>query len=295
MTSRLSRILLLALLAALLAPAGFAQRGEGPLDSTPPQGITVDEIIRRFAAKEKEFKTAREQYTYTQDVTVQTLEGDTVDGEFRQRVDITYDDRGRRIENVTFAPQPSLQRISMSPEDFQDIEHLMPFVLTSEEIPDYHITYAGQQQEDELGTYVFDISPKAIEKGRRYFEGRIWVDNQDFQIVKTYGKSVPDIRSKNNENLFPKFVTYRQSVDDHYWFPAYTRADDVLHFSNGDVHIRETVRYENYKRFGSKSRIIYQGQEVPKGPGTGTTPQGQPGQQPGGTQPPPSPAPPPKR
>ena len=293
MTPRLSRILLFALLAALVLPAAFAQRGEGPLDPAQPQGITPDEIIRRFAAKEKEFKEAREQYTYTQNVTVQTLEGDTVDGEFHQVVDITYDDKGRRIENVTFAPQPSLTRISMSPEDFQDIEHLMPFVLTTEEIPDYNIRYVGQQQEDELGTYVFDISPKSMQKGRRYFEGRIWVDNQDFQIVKTYGKSVPDLnKGKNNENLFPKFVTYRTSVDEHYWFPAYTRADDVLHFSNQDVHIRETVRYENYKRFGSKSRIIYQGQEVPKGPGTGTTPQGQ---QPGGTQQPPPTPPPPKR
>jgi len=279
MRPRLSRILLSLVVLALCAPA-FAQRGEGPLDSAQPKNITPDEIIRRFAAKEKEFKEARENYTYTQSVTVQTLEGDTVDGEFHQVVDITYDDKGRRVENVTFAPQPTLQRIAMSPEDFQDIERLMPFVLTTEEIPDYNITYAGQQQEDELGTYVFDISPKQMEKNRRYFQGRIWVDNQDFQIVKTYGKSVPDIH-KGNENLFPKFETYREEVDGHYWFPTYTMADDVLHFKDQDVHIRETVRYENYKRFGSKTRIIYEGKEVPKAPGTGTQPQGQ--------QPPPTP------
>jgi hypothetical protein len=272
MTPRLSRILLPLLLAALFAPAGFAQRGEGPLDPAQPQGITPDEIIRRFAAKEKEFKAAREDYTYTQSVTVQTLDGDTVSGEFHQVVDITYDDKHRRLENVTFAPQSTLDQggISMSPEDFQDIEHLMPFVLTSEEIPDYNIAYAGQQKEDELDTYVFDVAPKSLQKGRRYFEGRIWVDNQDFQIVKTYGKSVPDIR-KGQENLFPRFVTYREEVDGHYWFPTYTKADDVLHFKTNDVRIREIIRYDNYKRFGSKSRITYQGQEVQKAP-PGTAP-----------------------
>ena len=288
MKSRLLHILLPVVLLALCAPA-WAQRGEGPLDPAQPTGITPDEIIRRFAAKEKEFKEARDDYTYSQKVRVQILDGDTVAGEYQQWSDIVFDAKGRRVENVTFAPQSTLDQtgISMSMEDYQDIEHLMPFVLTSEEIPDYNITYAGQQQEDELGTYVFDISPKQMEKNRRYFQGRIWVDNQDFQIVKTYGKSVPDIH-KGNENLFPKFETYREEVDGHYWFPTYTMADDVLHFKDQDVHIRETVRYENYKRFGSKTRIIYEGKEVPKAPGAGTQPQGQ---QP----PPPTPPPPPKR
>ena len=109
-------------------------------------------------------------------------------------------------------------------------------------------------------------------------EGEVWVDDHDLQIVKTYGKSVPDIRKKNQENLFPKFTTWRQQIDNVYWFPVYTRADDVLHFSMGDVHIREIVKYEDYKRFGSKVKITYQGQELPG--------QSQPGSQQGQQQPP---------
>jgi hypothetical protein len=53
-----------------------AQRGESELDSSPPKGITEQEIIQRFAAKEKEFKIAREQYAYRQSLTVQTLDGE---------------------------------------------------------------------------------------------------------------------------------------------------------------------------------------------------------------------------
>lgn len=254
---------LLLLAAACLLPAA-ARAQEGPLDLSPPKGIATDEIIRRFAAKEKEFKTARDAYTYRQSYTVQTLEGGTVDGEFQQVIDILFDDKGRRVENVVFAPQNTLSRISMSREDFDDLEKRLPFVLTSDEIGDYNIAYAGQQQEDELHTYVFDISPKAMEKNRRYFEGRIWVDDRDFQIVKTYGKNVPDIR-KGQENLFPRFTTYREQIDGRYWFPTYTRADDTLHFKNQDVDIRMVVRYQNYKRFGAKTRITYQGQELPQG------------------------------
>jgi hypothetical protein len=244
-------------------------RGEGELREVQPTGITPDEIIRRFAAKETEFKLGREKYAYTQEVKVQTLEGNTVDGEYRQTVDITYDDRGRRVETVKHAPQPTLKRISMSREDFQDIQSVMPFVLTTEEIPLYNIRYVGQQRQDELSTYVFDISPRQIEKGRRYFEGRIWVDDQDLQIVKTHGKSVPDIREKNSENLFPKFTTWREQVNG-YWFPTYTRADDVLRFSSGDVRIRIIIKYSNYKYFGSDHRIT-KVEEVP----TTTTPKPQ--------------------
>ena len=249
----------------LLLAAGLLAQ-EGPLDPSPPKGITPDQIIQKFAAREREFKVARDAYTYRQTYTVQTLDGDTVDGEFQQVMDILFDVNGRRVENVVFAPQPTLNRIRMSPEDLADLEHRLPFVLTSDEIGDYNISYLGQQQEDELHTYVFDISPRSIEKGRRYFEGRIWVDDQDFQIVKTSGKNVPDYRKKSEENLFPAFTTYREQIDGRYWFPTYTKADDILHFGpqfGGDVHIRIIVKYSDYKRFGAKTRITYQGQELP--------------------------------
>jgi len=243
-----------------------ARAQEGPLENTQPAGTTPEEIIKRFAAKETEFAKARDQYTYRQDVRVQTLDGNTVDGEYHEVFDVIFDDKGHRIENVVFAPQSSLTKIFMSQEDFQDIRHRLPFVLTEEDLPEYNILYVGQQKEDELECYVFDIAPKKIEGKKRYFQGRVWVDNHDFQIVKTYGKTVPDIRQKHGdqENLFPKFTTWRQQIDGQYWFPVYTKADDELHFKMEDVHIKEIVKYEDYKRFGSNVKILYEGKEIPK-------------------------------
>ncbi len=240
--------------------------GASPLNSAPPSGITPEEIIQKFAAKEAIFKEARNNYTYTQDITVQTLEGNTVDGEFRRVEDITYDDKGNRIEYVTFAPQPSLTRIIMTKEDEDDFRNRLPFVLTTQDLPQYNVLYAGQQHVDEIDTFVFDLAPKQIEKGKRYFQGRIWVDNHDFQIVKTCGRNVPDTHAKKRneqENLTPKFVTYREQIDGQYWFPTYTRADDMLHFSNGDIHVREIIKYTRYKRFGSKTKITYEGATQP--------------------------------
>jgi hypothetical protein len=91
-------------------------------------------------------------------------------------------------------------------------------------------------------------------KGERYFEGEIWVDDRDFQIVKTNGKGVGLI---GKEHQFPKFETYRQQVDGKYWFPTYTHADDTLHFKDMDQRIRMTVKYEGYKRYEGRSTIKF--------------------------------------
>jgi hypothetical protein len=267
-------ILLLAVLAGWLSPNCFAD--EGTLDSAPPKGVTSEQIIQHFAAKEKEFKAARELYTFRQEVRVQTLDTNTVLGEYHEVFDVSFDNQGKHLENVVFAPQSTLDQdpngIQMSPEDLDDIRHRLPFVLTTDEIAEYDILYVGQQQEDELHCYVFDIAPKKIEGKKRYFQGRIWVDDRDFQIVKTFGKTVPDIRKKNNENLFPKFTTWREQVDGNYWFPVFTKADDILHFKLNDVHIREIIKYSDYQRFGSKSKITYEGREVQKDIPKGQTP-----------------------
>jgi len=244
-------------------------QGEGQLNPAKPAGIAIEEIIQRFAAKEKDFKLAREHYTFRQSVKVQAMDGDTVKGEYNETFDVLADDKGRRIENVVFAPQSSLDNggLNMTREDLDDLRHRLPFVLTSDEVGQYDVLYVGQQQQDELHTFVFDIAPKQIEKGKRYFQGRLWVDDQDFQIVKTNGKTVPDIRKKKGEeNLFPSFTTWREQIDGKYWFPTYTLADDTLHFSGGDIRIREILHYEDYKRFGSSSKIIYDGKELENAP-----------------------------
>ena len=265
----LSLAFFVCLLAALTALPALAQ--EGQLENTPPSGTTPEEIIKHFAAKEKEFKEARDQYTYRQDVKVETLDGETITGMYHEVFDVTYDDKGKHLENVVFAPQSTLREggLEMDSGDFEDLRHRLPFVLTSDDVNEYNILYVGQQTEDELHCYVFDLAPKAFVGKKRYFQGRIWVDDHDFQIVKTYGKGVPEILDKKGkgkeEHLYPKFTTWRQQIDGQYWFPVFTRADDELHFRQGDIHIREIVKYEDYKRFGSNVKILYNGKELPPG------------------------------
>jgi len=240
-------------------PAGF-----GPLDPTPPKGITPQEIIAKMGARETVFDQARRNYIFRRSVKVDTIDDDTnkPDGEYYEVTDILFDSKGGRDEHVVFAPQSTLERVSMTPSDFQDIQRRLPFVLTAEELPEYDISYVGKQHIDEIDTYVFDAKPKVLEKGKRYFQGRVWVDQQDFQIVLINGRSVPDDLRKGHQNLSPPYTTYYQQVDGKYWFPVYTKAEGTLHFDSGDVHMRTIVKYTDYKQFRATSRIIYNGQDI---------------------------------
>jgi hypothetical protein len=229
--------------------------------STEPPSVPVEQIVQHFAEREAEFKRERDNYTYTQTFVVQTIDaGGQPDGEYRMTSDIVFSTTGKRYDKVTYAPPSTLQRVSLSEQDFADLQNVQPFVLTTNELPKYEITYVGRQRVDELSTYVFEVKPKKIEKNQRYFQGRIWVDDKDLEIVKTYGKAVPDILKRNEENFFPRFETYRENIEGHYWFPTYTHADDVLHFSSGNIRIRMTVRYKDYKRFRVTSRILLPGE-----------------------------------
>lgn len=261
-----------ALVLSLASLLLFAQEGFGPIDHKPlPADKTAEQIIKRMGEREAEFAAARNDYIYKQTVVVQTISDDNgkPDGEYRQESNITFGRDGKRAENVTFAPQNTLERVMMSPSDFRDIEQRLPFILTTEQLPQYDITYLGQQKVDELDTFVFDVKPKVLEKGKRYFQGKIWVDQQDLQIVVVSGLNVPQDTRRGHEDLSPPFTTYYQQIDGKYWFPTYTKAEGNLHFAaqNGalsqDVHLKTIVRYTEYKRFRAKVTIQYNGQDLP--------------------------------
>jgi hypothetical protein len=249
-----------AVILAILLPAGLwgqtdCEAGNGPLDSAPPKTLSVQDVLQKLGAAEAAAKQARLHYTYKQDALMQTLVDKGVTGEFHEVTNVSYDEKGKRKEEVTFAAQSTLRGLQLTQEDMEDIRVFMPLMLTSEDLQQYKLTYGGQQHVDDLDTYEFHVEPKKRdEKGKRYFEGRIWVDAQDFQIVKVCGKSGPEkvvkVKRREQRDLHLTFVTYRQLVEGRYWFPAYTRSEDTLQFKTGPVRVKEIIKYSDYKRAG---------------------------------------------
>ena len=227
--------------------------GNGPLDSVLPSNTTAAEIIQAFAAKEQIFEAARDRYAYTEQVTVQSVDShDRVDGKFRQISEATINSHGKRVEKTTFAPPSTLRRLAMTQEDIEDIRERLPVALTPKALSLLSVSYLGKQQADAIDTYVFDASPRDPKKQTKLFRGRIWVDDQSLTIVKTCGWPREDEytygpRGYPRPNLVPVFLTSREQVDQLYWFPASSRADGILQFPRGPVHIRAVVTYSNYR------------------------------------------------
>lgn len=235
-------------------PVFSASQGESEGELTP------EEIIKIFTEKESEFYEAWMGYTYVQTAVVRVLSVNNapVNNEALMLVfEVVFNDDGTR-EVRLMERKGRLRSVDYTPEDEDVITNLNPFALTSKELPLYRLDYQGEERVDELDCYVFNVKPRSLENDHFYFEGTIWVDNMDFQVVRTFGKVVK--KNLRDDEKYPKFETLRQIIDGKYWFPVWTYADETLRFPDRRVRIEETITYEGYKEFGSKATIRYEGQ-----------------------------------
>ncbi len=247
------------LLAAILARAA-AWAVQGLPDPSPEE---IERIIQKVAEKETEFARARENYTYRQRYRFEELGPDRRPvGKLEMEADIVFDRGGKRIERVTYAPMNTLRNIIFTPEDEQDMRNVQPFVFTVKELPNYRVRYLGREKIDEIGCYVFAVKPRTMVEGQRYFSGIVWVDDQELQIVKTYGRGVGTGKRVAGQK-FPKFETWREQIDGKFWFPTYTVSNDVLNFESGAIPIKLVITYRDYKQFRAETVITYEGVDDP--------------------------------
>src|SRR5215207_10531368 len=211
---------------------------DGPMNS-----VESDRIIKAFTTKETEFRRALNSYSFKRDALIQSIGmGGQVIGEYHRVSTFTFDDQGNRYEKISFFPMSTMPEVTA--EDIEDLGGIKPFALEPSKLDKYNIRYVGKEKIDELNLYIFDVTPKVMPDPKkikeRLFSGRVWVDDQDMQIVKTKGKGVPETK----KNKFPTVETYREHIDGRYWFPTYSYADEELIFDNGtSLHIRMKVRY----------------------------------------------------
>jgi TonB family protein len=188
--------------------------------------------------------------------------GGQVTGEYHRVSDFTFDDKGNRFEKINYFPMSSMPAGTVTQEDLEDLGGVNAFALEASKINEYNFKYVGKEKIDELDLYVFDVAPKVVSKNTfpRYFVGRIWVDDQDLQIVKSKGKGTPETK----QNKFPIVETYREQIDGKYWFPTYSYADDDLIFADGqDLRIRMRIKYSDYRVGRGKVTITEIGDTPP--------------------------------
>jgi hypothetical protein len=85
----------------------------------------------------------------------------------------------------------------------------------------YEFHYARREFLGDVRTIVFDVTPKkGAGKGR--FQGRVWVEDQDYNIVRLNGTYVP--RPRNAQ--FFHMDSWRLNLVPGYWVPAYIYSEE---------------------------------------------------------------------
>lgn len=213
-----------------------------------PPPIPVEQIIERFLQKEAEMKQAHERFNYRMIVRVQEFdESGSAAGEWRVTSDIVFQPDGTRVGRVIDQPASTLKRSDFALEDLQKMASLPQFILTPDARDRYDITYQGIQPLDELKAYIFQVKPRRLERKLALFEGLVWVEDRDFAIVKAFGRMVREVEDDSPSLPFQYYETYRENVEDGYWFPTYTRSDDTLKSELGDTKLRLTIRSSDFR------------------------------------------------
>lgn len=216
----------------------------------------IDRIIKTFTGKEQQFRQALTQYSFKRKAEIQTFgDGGQVTGEYIRESQYMFGDDGTRYEKVLFMPVPTFSGVTA--EDLDDLGGINPFALEPSKLNLYNFAFVGKERIDELDLYVFDVEPKIKPDPKRskdrFFSGRVWVDAQDLQIVKTKGKGLPETK----DNKFPVVETWRENIDGKYWFPTYSYANDELYFESGNtLKIKVRVRYTDFKEAKATVRIL---------------------------------------
>jgi hypothetical protein len=234
----------LILASVLAATFSSAQQPDGPPAN----------LAKLVAHRETETQAERNEYTYRQTVTIQELDDHgTARGEYKEVRDIIFSPTHERTEQMIGKPRESLKSLKLTPEDFHDIRDIQPLVLTEELLWNYETKSRGDENVDDVDCWVLQVRPRQILEGQRFFDGMIWVDKKEYNIVRLQGQAVPQMRSMKEENLFPRFTTIRKPVDGKHWFAMFTYADDTLAFRTGPIRERLSIAYTDYKRFSATS------------------------------------------
>jgi hypothetical protein len=243
--------------------------GTLPLSTASQQPATLDQVADKIVAQEQVEMQMLRQYsplveTYIQNLRPDKRLGSVPEGDkyFLGRADLsngvdlepmTRDKGSKRkifgglggLFSTEFLPQGFLQMIFVDMNGF-DRQH-------------YTFEYVRREFLGEVRCLVFDVDPvKKNDKGR--FVGRIWVEDQDFHIVRFNGAYGGSSLISNYFN----FDSWRTYAGKNQWLPAF------IYSQQGDLQDEQTKRLA-YKPFRAQTRLwgydlgrVWQEQELNK-------------------------------
>ncbi|HKC00318.1 MAG TPA: M48 family metalloprotease [Terriglobales bacterium] len=217
------------------APSDQAQSAQAPSSLAPP--TTMDQVVDRVIAREKDlikFLTPRTPIveTYLQNLTQDPQLGPIPqdDHYFLGRMDLSdsidrsdyLQEKGkgegegmekRLLGGITKRFKFQYQPLGFSWMIFADRNDF--------DRQHYNFHYARREFLGDVRCLVFDLTPKK-DAGRGRFLGRIWVEDQDFSIVRLNGTYA---RAPRN-NYYYHMDSWRLNLTPGYWVPAYIYSEE---------------------------------------------------------------------
>jgi hypothetical protein len=229
-----------------------------PVRAADQPNTALDQIVSKIISQEQAEMTSLRQYTPLVETYIQNLRGDkdlgTVpagDRYFLSRavldkgVDIeplTLGDESRGVKKKIFGGIGDILSLTMQyePRGFLQMIYIDNNGFDREH---YKFDYIRREFIGEVRCLVFDVTPTA-KAGKGRFLGRIWVEDQDFHIVRFNGAYDGSSRSK----YYFHFDSWRVNTGAGQWLPAfiYSEESDLSYGVAKQLSFRAQTRLWGY-------------------------------------------------
>ena len=212
------------------ATAGTAP---APTPSALPQPTTMDQVVDRFIEREHGLMKALATRTPVVETYLQNLTADpqlgpvpSEDHYFLGRLDMgeTVDrkdylkDQDKGMQTRLMGGFNKLFKVEYQPIGFSWMVYAD---RTDFDRSHYEFHYIRREFLGDVRCLVFDVTPKKG-SGRGRFLGRVWVEDQDFNIVRLNGTYYPAPRN----SYFFHMDSWRLNLIPGYWVPAYIYSEE---------------------------------------------------------------------
>ena len=206
--------------------------GAIPLGAAPQQQPTLNEVVDKIVAQEQAEVRSLRQYSPIVETYIQTLRSDKDLGavpkgdkyflgraELANGVELEPLVRGTRTKHTVFGSFGNLFSMEFLPRGFLQMIYLD---TNSFDRQHYKFNYVGREFLGEVRCLVFDLDPLSKdERGR--FVGRIWVEDQDYHIVRFNG----GYSGRSKTNYYFNFDSWRTNAGKNEWLPAYIYSEEA--------------------------------------------------------------------
>jgi len=245
------RVLKIAVTVLMLAVAGLAQ-------TAPEQNLKLDQVIDRVAQQEAAFMESLRDYRPLVETYIQEMRADKELGMVPQRDQyfLAKADFSQSIREHVFAGAGAdtkhhhltfISKKFSSPFAMRYVDEgfLQGIILDTRDFDQGHYQFELLRREflGDVRCLVFDVSPrKGSGPGR--FQGRIWVEDQDYHVVRFSGTRVNAPRF----HFYFHFDSWRLNMGPGVWLPAYvyTEENDVQYGIMSHVHFKAQTRLWGY-------------------------------------------------